>query len=104
AINSTIQELIPARYRGHMDLMINGSFWIGAAAGALVAVVLLDPAHFGPELGWRLAFLLGAGVGAVVFFMRLWIPESPRWLVIHGREAEAEEVVAGIERRFGVEL
>jgi len=104
AINSTIQELIPARYRGHMDLMINGSFWIGAAGGALVAVVLLDPAHFDPELGWRLAFLLGAGVGAVVFFMRLWIPESPRWLVIHGREAEAEEVVAGIERRFGVEL
>jgi MFS family permease len=104
AINSTIQELVPARYRGHLDLIINGSFWIGAAAGALVAVVLLDPAHFGPEFGWRLAFLLGAAIGAVVFFMRLWIPESPRWLVTHGREAEAEEVVAGIERRFGAHL
>jgi MFS family permease len=104
AINSTIQELVPARYRGHLDLIINGSFWIGAAAGALVAVVLLDPAHIDPELGWRLAFLLGAAIGAVVFFMRLWIPESPRWLVTQGREAEAEEVVAGIERRFGADL
>jgi MFS family permease len=100
AINSTIQELIPARYRGHMDLMINGSFWIGAAAGALLAVVLLNPVYFDPELGWRFAFLLGAVIGAVVFFMRLWIPESPRWLVIHGREEEAEEVVSGIEKRF----
>lgn len=104
AINSTIQELIPARYRGHMDLMINGSFWIGAAAGALVAVVLLNPAHIDPELGWRFAFLLGALIGAVVFFMRLWIPESPRWLVIHGREKEAEDVVSGIEKRFAVDL
>ena len=100
AINSTIQELIPARYRGHMDLMINGSFWVGAAAGALVAVVLLDPARFDPDLGWRLAFLLGAAIGLVVFLMRLWIPESPRWLVTHGREAEAEAAVAEIERKF----
>ncbi len=101
AINSTIQELIPARYRGHLDLIVNGSFWIGAAAGALVAVALLNPALIDPEWGWRLAFLLGAAIGAIVFFMRLWIPESPRWLVTHGREAEAEEVVVGIERRFG---
>jgi MFS family permease len=104
AINSTIQELIPARYRGHMDLMINGSFWIGAAAGAVVAVVLLNPAVIDPEWGWRLAFLLGAAIGAAVFFMRLWIPESPRWLVTHGREQEAEAVVAGIERRFAADL
>jgi MFS family permease len=100
AINSTIQELIPARYRGHIDLMINGSFWVGAALGALVAVALLNPALFYPEFGWRLAFLAGAALGVVVFLMRMWIPESPRWLAIHGREAEGEAVVAGIERRF----
>src|SRR6516162_1035397 len=100
AINSTIQELIPARYRGHLDLTINGSFWVGAALGALVAVALLNPALFYPELGWRLAFLTGAGLGAVVFLMRMWIPESPRWLAIHGREAEGEAVVAGIEQKF----
>jgi MFS family permease len=100
AINSTIQELIPARFRGHIDLMINGSFWVGAALGALVAVGLLNPAWINPELGWRLAFLTGAVIGAVVFLMRMWIPESPRWLAIHGREAEGEAVVAGIEQRF----
>jgi MFS family permease len=100
AINSTIQELIPARYRGRLDLMINGSFWVGAALGALVAVVLLNPALVDPGFGWRLAFLTGAIVGAVVFAMRMWIPESPRWLAIHGREAEGEAVVAGIEKRF----
>lgn len=107
AINSTIQELIPARYRGHIDLMINGSFWVGAAIGGLVAVALLNSGFVTPELGWRLAFLTGALVGLVVFFMRIWIPESPRWLAIHGREKEAEAVIAGIEKRFvdaGVEL
>ena len=103
AINSTIQELIPARYRGHIDLMINGSFWVGAALGALVAVALLNPALIYPEFGWRLAFLTGAALGVVVFLMRMWIPESPRWLAIHGREAEGEAVVAGIERRFRAE-
>jgi MFS family permease len=100
AINSTIQELIPARFRGQLDLMINGSFWVGAALGALVAVALLNPALFDPEIGWRLAFLAGALIGLVVFLMRMWIPESPRWLAIHGREAEGEMVVAGIEQRF----
>ena len=94
AINSTIQELIPARFRGQLDLTINGSFWVGAALGAVVAASLLDPAHLGPDLGWRFAFLVGAGLGIVVFAMRMWIPESPRWLVIHGREPEAEETVA----------
>jgi MFS family permease len=103
AINSTIQELIPARYRGHIDLVINGSFWVGAALGALVAVALLNPALIYPEFGWRLAFLTGAALGVVVFLMRMWIPESPRWLAIHGREAEGEAVVAGIERRFRAE-
>jgi len=107
AINSTIQELIPARYRGRLDLMINGSFWVGAALGAMVAVALLNPALFNPEFGWRLAFLTGAVLGAVVFAMRMWIPESPRWLAIHGREAEGEAIVAGVEKRFldaGVQL
>jgi MFS family permease len=80
--------------------MINGSFWVGAALGALVAVALLNPALIYPEFGWRLAFLTGAGLGVVVFLMRMWIPESPRWLAIHGREVEGEAVVAGIERRF----
>ena len=105
AINSTIQELIPARYRGRLDLMINGSFWVGAALGALVAAAL--PAVVNLELGWRLAFLTGALLGVVVFAMRMWIPESSRWLAIHGREAEGEAVVAGIEQRFvdaGVQL
>ena len=80
--------------------MVNGSFWLGAALGALVAVALLNPALFSPEVGWRLAFLTGAAIGLVVFFMRMWIPESPRWLAIHGREQEGEDIVAGIERRF----
>src|ERR1700754_3104835 len=81
AINSTIQELVPARYRGWTDLVINGSFWLGAAMGAVAAIVLLDPAVIGPELGWRLAYLIGAAIGLVVLLMRMWIPESPRWPV-----------------------
>jgi MFS family permease len=107
AINSTIQELVPARYRGQLDLTINGSFWVGAALGALVAVALLNPALIPADFGWRLAFLTGAVLGLAVFFMRMWIPESPRWLVIHGREKEGEKVVDGIEQRFrdeGVQL
>ncbi|WP_322514500.1 MFS transporter [Rhodopseudomonas palustris] len=98
AINSTIQELMPARYRGWTDLVINGSFWIGAALGAVCAIVLLDPAVIDPGYGWRLAYLTGAVLGLVVFVMRLWIPESPRWLMIHGRPREAEAIVADIER------
>lgn len=100
AINSTIQELVPARYRGWTDLAINGSFWIGAAIGAGGAIVLLDPAHFAPDHGWRAAFLIGAILGLIILFMRLWIPESPRWLVIHGRPEEAERIVGEIEGRF----
>jgi MFS family permease len=99
AINSTIQELIPARVRGWTDLVINGSFWIGAALGAFAAIVLLDPAVIDPEHGWRAAFLIGALLAAIVFFMRMWLPESPRWLMTHGRAHEAEAVVAAIEER-----
>lgn len=97
AINSTIQELVPARYRGWTDLVINGSFWIGAAIGAVGAIVLLDPQHFGPDTGWRLAFFIGAALGLVVLLMRLWIPESPRWLMIHGQPERAARIVAEIE-------
>jgi MFS family permease len=98
AINSTIQELVPARYRGWTDLVINGSFWIGAALGATSAIVLLDPQLLGPDLGWRLAYFTGACLGLVVFVMRMWIPESPRWLMIHGRPEQAHAIVEEIER------
>jgi MFS family permease len=98
AINSTIQELVPARYRGWTDLVINGSFWVGAAMGAVSAIVLLDPAVIDPDLGWRLAYLTGAGLGLVVFVMRMWIPESPRWLMIHGHPERAHAIVDDIER------
>ena len=98
AINSTIQELVPARYRGWTDLVINGSFWIGAAIGAVLGIVLLNPANIDPELGWRVAFFAGAVLGLIVFLMRFWIPESPRWLMIHGQPERAEEIVAEIER------
>src|SRR5689334_15197448 len=98
AINSTIQELLPARVRGWTDLVINGSFWIGGALGAVAALVFLNPHVINPETGWRLAFLVGAVLGLVIFTMRLWLPESPRWLITHGRPQEAERIIAGIER------
>ena len=100
AINSTIQELIPARVRGWSDLVINGSFWVGAAMGALGSLVLLDPKTIDPDIGWRLAFLIGASLALVIFFMRMWIPESPRWLMTHGRAEEARRIIEGIEARF----
>ena len=100
AINSTIQEFVPARYRGWTDLVINGSFWIGAALGAGGSIVLLDPALLAPDTGWRLAFLIGAVLGLVIFVMRMWIPESPRWLMTHGRLPEAEAVLDAIEDRY----
>jgi MFS family permease len=101
AINSTIQELIPARFRGFTDLLINGSFWLGAALGAGGSIVLLDPAVINPALGWRLAFLIGAAIGLVILLMRFWIPESPRWLITHGFPQAADKVVRGIEAQFG---
>src|SRR5438552_828484 len=100
AINSTIQELVPARYRGWTDLVINGSFWVGAAISAGASIVLLDPALFSPDIGWRVAFFMGSVLGLVIFIMRFWIPESPRWLVIHGHLAETQLIIAGIEERF----
>ncbi len=97
AINSAIDELIPARFRGRVDLAINGSFWVGAAAGALITIPLLDPKLFDPEFGWRFSFGLGAILGLGILLVRRNVPESPRWLFIHGREDEGDEVVRGIE-------
>jgi MFS family permease len=107
AINSTIQELIPARVRGWTDLVINGSFWIGAAIGAGASIILLNPAFIDPEFGWRLAFFIGGILGLLIFVMRFWLPESPRWLITHGRPDEADAIIASIEddmRRAGHEL
>lgn len=100
AINSTIQELIPARFRGWTDLAINGSFWVGAALGAGLSIVLLDPAIAGEDLGWRLCFFIGGVLGLVIFAMRFWLPESPRWLMTRGRVAEANGILADIEGRY----
>src|SRR5262245_61122959 len=97
AINSAIDELIPARVRGAINLAINGSFWIGAMLGAGLSILLLDPSVIAPDLGWRLVFACGALLGIAIVLVRRHVPESPRWLIIHGREAEAEAEVARIE-------
>jgi MFS family permease len=101
AINSAIQEFVPARYRGRTDLIVNGSFWVGAALGAAGSLVLLDPAVIPQTYGWRLAFILGGALAGVVLLLRRFVPESPRWLMIKGRIGEAEQIVDGIEARAG---
>jgi len=105
AINSAIDELIPARVRGRVNLAINGSFWLGAALGAGLSLLVLDPRVFGPVWGWRAAFLAGAAMAVAILLVRRHVPESPRWLIAHGRLGEAERIVSAIEaeveRRHG---
>ena len=99
AINSAIDELIPARLRGRIDLIINGSFWVGAAAGSGASLMFLDPNLLAPDVGWRLGFAVGGVLGLGILLMRRYVPESPRWLVTHGRGERAEATVADIEQR-----
>jgi MFS family permease len=99
AVNSAIDELIPARYRGRVDLIVNGSFWLGAAFGALAAPVLLDQKLFAPNLGWRLGFGIGGVIGTSILLLRQFVPESPRWLVTHCQSESAEAIVRDIERK-----
>ena len=105
AINSAVDEVVPARLRGRIDLWINGTFWIGIILGSLVSVVFLRPGLFGSVPGWRLAFLSGVPFGILVLVMRRFIPESPRWLTLKGANREAQSIVRGIEetvaRQFG---
>ena len=102
AINSAIDELIPARVRGRVDLAINGTFWVGAALGAGLSVVLLQPGFLAPDISWRIAFGLGGVLGIAILLVRRHLPESPRWLLTHGHAEEAERVVRDIERQVGV--
>jgi MFS family permease len=100
AINSAIDELIPARVRGRVDLIINSSFWIGAAIGAAATIALLDTGILPIGIGWRFAFGIGATLGVIIIFLRHAVPESPRWLMIHGRNHEAEQIVNGVEEEI----
>jgi MFS family permease len=100
AVNSAIQELIPARRRGYTDLAINGSFWVGAALGAMGSLVVLDPQIIDQAWGWRLAFIIGGLLALIVIYIRRYIPESPRWLMTHGHPEEALAVIETIEAKI----
>jgi MFS family permease len=107
AINSAIDELIPGKYRGRVDLAINGTYWAGAMIGAVGSFYLLNTERFNQDLGWRIAFFIGPVLGLIIIYLRRHIPESPRWMVTHGKSEEAEAIVAGIEndvRAQGKEL
>jgi MFS family permease len=99
AINSAIDELIPSKYRGRIDIAINGTYWGGAALGSAANLFLLNPNLFPVNVGWRIGFFIGPVLGIIIIFLRRHIPESPRWLMTHGREAEAEQTVDDIEER-----
>ncbi|MGC4934424.1 MFS transporter [Gordonia sp. DT30] len=98
AINSAIDELIPSKYRGRIDLIINGTYWLGASGGALLSVAALNTALLPANLGWRLMFGIGVIFGLLVLVVRRHVPESPRWMFIHGRDADAERLVADVEK------
>ena len=101
AINSAIDELIPARIRGRVDITINATYWIGAAIGAAGTYVVLNPVFIPIAAGWRAVFLLGALLGTIILIFRHWVPESPRWLTIHGRKQDADAIIKGIEEKIG---
>ncbi|MFD9113247.1 MFS transporter [Streptomyces bottropensis] len=103
AINSAIDELIPSKYRGRVDIVINGSFWLGAIGGSLLSIVALNTELFPANVGWRLTFALGVVLGLVILLVRRNVPESPRWLLIHGREQEAERLVGEAEEQIEAE-
>lgn len=98
AINSAIDELIPGKYRGRVDLAVNGTYWAGAMLGALGSFWLLDTERFAENVGWRIAFFIGPVLGLGIIYLRRFIPESPRWMVTHGQGEAAEKIVEGIER------
>lgn len=100
AINSAIDELIPARMRGRVDLIINATYWMGAAIGSVATIILLNGNFFFPLNGWRFVFGIGACLGVVIIFIRRFIPESPRWLMTHGKKEEALRVVGQIEQKI----
>ena len=104
AINSAVDELIPARVRGRVDLIINGTYWIGAALGSLSTLLILDPAVFSINIGWRVGFAAGAMLGLIILCLRGLVPESPRWLLLRGRVEEAESIVQSIEKTAEAKL